>query len=249
MRLLPSLICSVIAIIIPIAGWAQQPAPASAQPAGPQDDKAPPAPGRYIGTIFTWQTTVTVASVDKEGQIRGSLTSCPNEIRRRYGLQCSTVEFNSRPGGDGLPEHIAPRPITNDSSASNDYSRIRACGEDLCTSVSRMVGREDGKGDEKVDVDIKLAKQAAGTAPTAEQTPPAPPMPFAPPGFARPGMPLVSGAPPTQAGPPPLPPPMFARPGMPGVSGMPPTQAGPPPLPPAPAVTPTPQDAAPPSPK
>jgi hypothetical protein len=247
MKLLLSVICSVIAII-PITGWAQQPAPDSAQPMSPRDDKGPPAPGRYAGRILTWQTTVTVVSIDKEGQIHGSLTSCPNEIRRRFGLQCSTVEFNTRPGEDGLPEHIAPRPITNDSSATNDYSGIRACGEDLCTRVSRMVGREDGKGDEKVDVDIKLVKQAAGTAPDGEQTPPAS-MPFAPPSFARPGMPGVSGGPPTQAGSPPLPPPMFARPGMPGASGMPPTRAGPPPLPQAHPIAPTPQDAAPPSPK
>jgi hypothetical protein len=238
---------SVIAFI-PIAGWAQQSAVDSAQPMGLRDDKVPLAPGRYIGIIFTWQTTVTVDSLDNEGQIHGSLTSCPNEMRRRYGLQCSTVEFNTRPGEDGLPERVAPRPITSDSSTTSDYSRIRACGEDLCTRVSRMVGREDGKGDEKVEVDIKLVKQAAGAAPTPEQTLPAP-MPLAPPTIARPGMPDVSGMPPGQAGPPPLTPPTFARPRMPDVSGMPPTRAGPPLLPPAPPVAPTPQDAAPPSPK
>jgi hypothetical protein len=203
-KLIASTIFSVIAII-PIAGWAQQPALDSAQHMAPQVDKVPPAPGRYLGMIFNWPTTVTVASVDKEGQIHGSLTSCPNEMRRKYGLQCSTVEFNTRPGKDGLPEHIAPRPITNDSSATNDYSRIEACGGDLCTHVSRMIGREDGKGDEKVDVDIKLMKQAADAAPTAEQPPPAP-MPIAPPTFTRPAMPAVPGMPPTLAVPPSLPP-------------------------------------------
>jgi hypothetical protein len=197
MHLLASIFSSLIAII-PIAGWAQQPAP--------QDDHLPLVPGRYLGMIFNWQATVTVDSFDEKGQIHGSLTSCPNEIRRKYGLQCMTVEFNTRPGEDGLPEHIAPRPITDDSSATNDYTRIKACGEDLCTHVSRMLGREDGKGDEKVDVDIKLVKQSAEATPAAEQPPPAP-IPLAPPTFARPAMPAVPGMPSTHAVPPLLPPP------------------------------------------
>lgn len=224
MNLSLSIVLSFITLI-PSAGWAQQSPMASTQQVTSQ---AGLAPGRYLGMIFGWQTTITVVSTDVEGQIHGSLTSCPNEIRRRYGLQCATVEFNTQRGEDGLPEHIAPRPITNDSSATNDYTRIRACGDDLCIHVSRMIGREDGEGDEKVDVNITLVQQATEAAPDAGQLPSA-----IPPGLASPGMPpMPSGAPLTQVGQSPLAPPGFASPKMS------PMHPGPPPLgsfPPVPA--------------
>ena len=55
-----------------------------------------------------------------------------------------------------------------------------------------MVGREDGKGDEKVELNIKFVKQAAGAEPTAEQALPAP-LPQAPPGFPRSGFLVYRG--------------------------------------------------------
>jgi hypothetical protein len=221
---LPLAIVVSFIILISSAGWAQQPPVASAQQ---MTSQAGLAPGRYLGMIFGWQTTVTVVSTDVDGQIHGSLTSCPNEIRRQYGLQCATVEFNTQRGEDGLPEHIAPRPISNDSSATNDYTGIRACGDDLCIHVSRMIGREDGTGDEKVDVNVTLVKQATEAAPTTEQFPSVTPS-----GLASPGMPpMPSGTPLTQMGRPPLAPPGFAPPKMspmpPGVSS---THPGSPPL-------------------
>jgi hypothetical protein len=228
MKLIPLIAISLITLFAS-TGWAQQSAVVPPQQVTPQADNVRPAPARYLGTIFGWQTTITVASIDMEGQIHGSLTSCPNEIRRQYGLQCATVDFNTQRGEDSLPEHIAPRPITNDSSATNDYTQIRACGDDLCTRVSRMIGREDGKGDEKVEVNITLVKQAAQATPETEQPPS-----LATAGFAQPGMPPIPpGASPTQLGRPPLGPPGFAPPGMPPMpSGVSPRRAGSPPLPP-----------------
>jgi len=223
------LVAIALITLIASTGWAQQPTVAPAQQETSQADNVRLAPGRYLGMIFGWWTTVTVASIDMEGQIHGRLTSCPNAIRRQYGVQCAIVDFNTERGEDGLPEHIAPRPITNDSGATNDYTRIKACGENLCIRVSRMIGREDGKGDERVEVNITLVKQAGQAEPETEQ-----PSSLAPPGFAPPGTPLMPpGASPTQVGRPPLQPPGFAPSGMPPMlPGASPRRAGSPPLPP-----------------
>jgi len=121
---------------------------------------------------------------------------------------CSTVDFVTVAGEDGLPERIHSRAAADDTSAGNDYTRMRACEPDLCAQATRTVGREDGNGTEEVRVDVQFVKQAAGTQVTTAAVPPEPLPASGPRGLGAgaaplpPGMPRLPGMPPVPSAPP-----------------------------------------------